>query len=896
MLSRPGAASPTVSSYQMRRRHGRARGLAWVAAMGLCALASPAAAHWCDCLWDSRYNIVIRPVLDSIDVPEVGSATLEVWLQNNMGYPLSNYALYAFANDFNIVRSVDSSSRTGSFVLPGERVRETLTITRDGVDETIAIDDISFYVRFGGGVQDSGYGSSNVTSPPSTVNPSSDTAARRQAGSVFHGVTPIFESDSNTSQARHLRSAVRADFGDAGERANGITYLFNEYCVGRDSWASGDGRPVNAAVACPPVDGPPDTACASESARTGQTMTKYDWQHVWSAGELVYRWSILSDVQRAALRDRLYCGSRDEVVAVRVFNLFLLGFLGKQTGGDGPFTADVSGAAGASSRAFLTGLAGGSGAVANAAKAALLMMGETTRQTAVEGCLTSGDAFAEIVCAAALNIQGLDANDAYIIAEVSNRVSWTYNEGDAASEWVGLYAAHVLNLAAWHYRTWQPAAADAGVVSFYREEEVAPRAPANLGCALTGAPPQLTLTWNAVTQDTGGGAEPFYVGYRIYWGEAAGNYVHAGYTTATSFMPPNLAPGGTYFFTVRAVDDSLNASSAAPEVSCVVGPDADPPTAVITCAPTSGTAPLSVTCDCDQSSDPNDNINHCYFRVGSSGTWQEGLGSGVTFDFSTAGSRTVNLRVTDDTGLEDTDQVTITVNDPNNDAPAAVVTADVTSGTPPLTVQLDGSGSSDPDGAIVAYAWDFDDSQTSTEPSPTHVFATEGVYDVTLTVTDDGTPALTGEGTVRITVSASGTVNQPPACANPTVSPESGDLPLRATFDARSCMDPDGDTLTIAWTVASVWNPQVELSGALVEHTFTAEDEYTVTLTVTDDGVPPRQIDRVFDVHVGEADPFDPDGLAPLVAAGCGCTAGGSGWGALVLVWVLRRGRRAGRG
>ena len=43
-----------------------------------------------------------------------------------------------------------------------------------------------------------------------------------------------------------------------------------------------------------------------------------------------------------------------------------------------------------------------------------------------------------------------------------------------------------------------------------------------------------------------------------------------------------------------------------------------------------------------------------------------------------------------------------------NRAPTAVLTADPTAGTVPLTVRFSGAGSSDPDGDQLAYSWDLD--------------------------------------------------------------------------------------------------------------------------------------------------------------------------------------------
>jgi PKD repeat protein len=77
-----------------------------------------------------------------------------------------------------------------------------------------------------------------------------------------------------------------------------------------------------------------------------------------------------------------------------------------------------------------------------------------------------------------------------------------------------------------------------------------------------------------------------------------------------------------------------------------------------------------------------------------------------------------------------------------NQPPVAVLTADTLSGTAPLTVNFSSAGSSDPDGTIVSYHWDFGDQTTSNEANPSHIFTTAGSYTVILTVTDnDGSSA-----------------------------------------------------------------------------------------------------------------------------------------------------------
>ena len=72
----------------------------------------------------------------------------------------------------------------------------------------------------------------------------------------------------------------------------------------------------------------------------------------------------------------------------------------------------------------------------------------------------------------------------------------------------------------------------------------------------------------------------------------------------------------------------------------------------------------------------------------------------------------------------------------------------------PMTADFDASGSSDPDGQIMRYDWDFGDGQTlaNAPAKVAHIFAATGQYTVKLTVTDSGTPGLTDTATVPVTV------------------------------------------------------------------------------------------------------------------------------------------------
>ncbi|MEM9090558.1 MAG: DUF4347 domain-containing protein [Cyanobacteria bacterium P01_F01_bin.53] len=71
--------------------------------------------------------------------------------------------------------------------------------------------------------------------------------------------------------------------------------------------------------------------------------------------------------------------------------------------------------------------------------------------------------------------------------------------------------------------------------------------------------------------------------------------------------------------------------------------------------------------------------------------------------------------------------------------PNAVVTASVTAGTGPLTVNFNSSESNSPNGDSLSYAWDFESDGTidSTAANPSHTYRTVGKQTATLTVTDD---------------------------------------------------------------------------------------------------------------------------------------------------------------
>jgi PKD repeat protein len=141
------------------------------------------------------------------------------------------------------------------------------------------------------------------------------------------------------------------------------------------------------------------------------------------------------------------------------------------------------------------------------------------------------------------------------------------------------------------------------------------------------------------------------------------------------------------------------------------------------------------------------------------------------------------------------------------------------------SVTFDASQSSDPDGKIISYFWDFADGETAQGVTTTHAFKKAGEYDVILQVTDDRGANTTLAKTVRVVPP-----NQPPVAIF-TVEPLEPTANQEVTFDASAAADPDGTIVSYSWDFGDATTGQ----GKTVTHRYKAAGTYKVTLTVTDD-------------------------------------------------------------
>lgn len=150
-------------------------------------------------------------------------------------------------------------------------------------------------------------------------------------------------------------------------------------------------------------------------------------------------------------------------------------------------------------------------------------------------------------------------------------------------------------------------------------------------------------------------------------------------------------------------------------------------------------------------------------------------------------------------------------------------------------VCFNASESSDPDGSIVKYEWDFDGDgtfdETATEPKVCRVFEVAGNFNVTLRVTDED--GATADLTKTLTVTGIGAMPSAIPIARFTFSPAIPNAGDPVTFDASASQSGNGEITQYEWD----WNGDgvfdETVTTPTVQHTFSDSGERKVTLRVT---------------------------------------------------------------
>jgi len=169
-----------------------------------------------------------------------------------------------------------------------------------------------------------------------------------------------------------------------------------------------------------------------------------------------------------------------------------------------------------------------------------------------------------------------------------------------------------------------------------------------------------------------------------------------------------------------------------------------------------------------------------------------------------------------------------------NRLPEAKILADALSGESPLVVNFDASGSTDEDGTIESYLWDFgDQSDASTEILTHHTYLVTDVtttFTVTLTVTDNLGGKDEAIQTIEVQPGEGGSGGEGAPVASFTVDHLIGGTSLTVHFDATESEAGTGSILEYDWD----FGDGDEGLGATVAHTYSPDEtaEFLVTLFV----------------------------------------------------------------
>ena len=278
------------------------------------------------------------------------------------------------------------------------------------------------------------------------------------------------------------------------------------------------------------------------------------------------------------------------------------------------------------------------------------------------------------------------------------------------------------------------------------------------------------------------------------------------------------------------------------------------PTAALSVSPASGTAPLQVTADASGSTAGSSPISSYSFNFGDGTTVGPQSGATANHTYQSAGSYTVTVTATDANNLTSQASKSVTVNAQQATGPTAALSVSPASGTAPLQVTADASGSTAGSSPISSYSFNFGDGTTvgpQSGATANHTYQSAGSYTVTVTATDANN--LTSQAAKTVTVNAQSTspaqyVNQI-ATNYSTSSHTSGSVTVWRTAGvaagdliiatvqltgtsstgAVTGTDSQGNTLTVASDISDGSGDRLVTLSGLASHALAVNDKITIT-------------------------------------------------------------------
>lgn len=263
------------------------------------------------------------------------------------------------------------------------------------------------------------------------------------------------------------------------------------------------------------------------------------------------------------------------------------------------------------------------------------------------------------------------------------------------------------------------------------------------------------------------------------------------------------------------------------------------PQASFSADPPGGGRGTEITFDASASQDPDGTIQLYDWDFGDGG---KGEGKIISHRYDAAGNFTVTLTVTDDRQSKSTSNREVKIE--NTIPPVAHFNVQPQQGDTATVFSFDGSSSTDSDGRIKSYRWEFGDGAIADGARVSHKFSLKGDFSVRLTVTDnDGLESMKEKG-LKI-------IGRPPV-ASFTISPDSGTTDTVFTFDASGSHD-DGSIVEYRWLIENN-----TFTNRIPQYSFNRAGSQEIRLTVTDNDGSSDTMERTLFVD-GEDPGPDPD-------------------------------------
>ncbi len=283
---------------------------------------------------------------------------------------------------------------------------------------------------------------------------------------------------------------------------------------------------------------------------------------------------------------------------------------------------------------------------------------------------------------------------------------------------------------------------------------------------------------------------------------------------------------GNYTVTLTVIDNAGQVGTASVRLNVSPQGNDAPPIAIFTWSQTSyAPGHLDITFDGRFSYDPDGYIVSWAYSFGDAG-YENGPVSQVTHGYPSPGNYTAMLTVTDNAGLSSSTTANIVVIQRSDQPPIASFAFSAGNVTTGQTVYFYGGGSYDPDGYVQTWSWSFGDGFTGFGVQTSHAYTNPGTYTVTLTVTDNGGLSATASTVISVRSDIPPVASFSFTPANPIVGQQ--------VFFSANASDPDGFIQQWNWSFGD--GLSIIFASSFVSHTYNAPGNYTVTLTVVDNG------------------------------------------------------------